>query len=220
MVSLQSLASFALMAFAITLIPGPSALFIIGRSLSLGWRGGIISVLGDSLGLIPQIAFVAAGVGAIVTAIPALFVAIRLLGAGYLAYLGIQAIRHRNNGTNIDANQDGASAATSVNTGKTLRQGFLVGITNPKSTIFFVAVLPQFVVTSHGYVPVQMLILGGVFLCATLSVGSAIAVLAGSARSWITKEANSLSKVNAAGGIMMLLLSGIVATLTFTEKTA
>jgi len=219
-ISFQSLTSFALLAFAITLIPGPSALFIIGRSLSLGWRGGIVSVLGDSLGLIPQIALVAAGVGAIVTAIPQLFVGIRLLGAGYLAYLGIQAIRHRKAGTITSPDDSADVVPQRIATGKTLRQGFLVGITNPKSTVFFVAVLPQFVVTSNGYVPVQMLILGAVFLCATLSVGSIIAVIAGSARAWITKDSNRLGRVNAAGGVMMLLLSGIVATLTFTEKTA
>lgn len=220
MVTIQSLTSFALLAFAITLIPGPSALFIIGRSLSLGWRGGIVSVVGDSMGLIPQIALVAAGIGAVVTAIPQLFVTIRLLGACYLAYLGVQAIRHRKSGTLVDSNLESAAGDRSVNTWKTLRQGFLVGITNPKSTVFFVAVLPQFVVTSNGYVPLQMLILGGVFLCATLSVGSAIALIAGSARAWITRDANRMGKVNAAGGVMMVLLSGIVAALTFTEKTA
>ena len=95
MISLSTLVAFVLASFVIIVIPGPSVLFVIGRSLTLGRRAGLLSVLGNEAGVVPVVFAVALGVGAIVEASIVLFTIIKVAGACYLAYLGIQAIRHR-----------------------------------------------------------------------------------------------------------------------------
>ncbi|MFV0432766.1 MAG: LysE family translocator, partial [Leucobacter sp.] len=98
MPTLEALAAFALASVILIVIPGPSVLFVIGRSLSYGRRGGLMSVLGNGLGALPLVAAVAFGVGAVVAQSILLFTIIKLLGAAYLIYLGVQAIRHRADG--------------------------------------------------------------------------------------------------------------------------
>src|ERR1044071_1091772 len=137
MLPLSHLAAFAVTALIIIAIPGPSVLFVIGRSLSLGRRGGLMSVLGNTLGMLPQIAAVSLGIGAAVAESVLLFQLLKLAGAGYLVYLGIQAIRHRHTMTAVEPSTPQPAA-------RLIRQGFLVGLTNPKSIVLFVAVLPQF----------------------------------------------------------------------------
>lgn len=211
-----NLIAFAITSFAIALIPGPSALFIIGRSLALGRRGGVLSVVGDALGLIPQIVLVAIGVGALVAASPPLLLAVRLAGAAYLFYLGVQTIRHRH--LAIEPEPDpvaGSAVQTRVPAATILRQGFIVGVTNPKSTVFFVAVLPQFIIPANGHAAIQMLMLGGVFLIATLSVGTALAFIAGSARERFIRKPEHMATATGVGGVLMIVLSIILAVLAF-----
>ncbi len=95
MVPAPSLLAFALTSLALIVIPGPSVLFVIGRSISLGRMGGLLSVVGNELGMLPLIVAVAVGVGAIVAQSLILFTIIKFAGAAYIVYLGIQAIRHR-----------------------------------------------------------------------------------------------------------------------------
>lgn len=92
---LANLLAFALTALVIVVIPGPSVMFVIGRSLSLGRRGGLLSVVGNALGFIPQVTAVALGIGVVVAQSMVLFSIIKFAGAAYLVYLGVQAIRHR-----------------------------------------------------------------------------------------------------------------------------
>ncbi|MEQ7739798.1 LysE family translocator, partial [Escherichia coli] len=120
-------------------IPGPSVLFVIGRSLALGWKGGVLTVLGNACGQLLQVAAVALGIGVVVAQSVILFSVVKFAGAAYLIYLGIQAIRHRRN----------YAVSTKVpvlaSPWRLVGQGAVVGATNPKSVVFFVAVLPQFV---------------------------------------------------------------------------
>ncbi|MCU1518178.1 MAG: putative rane protein YrhP, partial [Pseudarthrobacter sp.] len=95
MVPSTNLLAFALASLVLIAIPGPSVLFVIGRSLALGRRGGLLSVLGNALGMVPQIIAVATGVGIVLAQSIVLFTVIKFAGAAYLVYLGIQAIRHR-----------------------------------------------------------------------------------------------------------------------------
>nr|WP_310734904.1 LysE family translocator [Microbacterium halimionae] len=88
--------AFSTAAFLIIIIPGPSVLFVIGRSIAFGRRVGVLSVLGNALGTLPAVLLVAFGVGAIVASSVVAFTIIKFAGALYLAWLGIQAIRHRN----------------------------------------------------------------------------------------------------------------------------
>ncbi len=204
MPSTQALLAFSLASFVLIVIPGPSVLFVVGRSLSLGRRGGLLSVLGNEWGALVPVAAVAVGVGSLVAESIALFTIVKLLGASYLVYLGVQAIRHRRAGLG-----DAAGPKPRAVSSKTvLRQGFIVGATNPKTTVFFVAAVPQFVDFHAGDVPLQMMILGLVFTLIAFVCDGAWALLAGSARAWFARSPRRLSAVRATGGGMMIGLGG------------
>jgi threonine/homoserine/homoserine lactone efflux protein len=186
-------------------IPGPSVLFVVGRSVALGRRGGLLSVAGNSLGTLPAIAAVAFGVGAVVAASVLAFTLIKIAGAAYLVWLGIQAIRHRHDA----AKQQ--SPAWKIPAARLLRQGFVVGLTNPKTLAFFVAVLPQFVDPTAGPVWAQLLMLGLILQGIGLVCDVTWAVLAGAARTWFARSPRRLSTLSGAGGVMMIGLGGTLA---------
>jgi threonine/homoserine/homoserine lactone efflux protein len=198
--SIEALLTFALASFVLIVIPGPSVLFVIGRSLSLGRRGGLWSVLGNELGELVPVAAVAFGVGSIVAKSIALFTTVKLLGAAYLAYLGIQAIRQRRRGLDDHAR----SGPRPVSSWTVLRAGIAVGVTNPKTIVFFVAALAQFVDFRAGSVPLQMMVLGLVYTVIAFACDSAWALLAGTARAWFARSPRRVSAIRATGGGMMI----------------
>ena len=201
----HSFAAFVVASVLLILLPGPSVLFVIGRSLALGRRGGLLSVLGNELGSLPLIAAVALGVGALVAESVLVFNVVKVVGAAYLAYLGVQAIRHRRVG-----GSDGVVASRSGSGWAPLRQGFVVGVTNPKTIVFFVAVLPQFVDVDAGHVPAQMMLLGVTFVLIALVCDGAWALLAGTAREWFASSPRRLGAVRSSGGAMMVALGGVL----------
>lgn len=205
MVPLSNLVAFSLAAFVLIAIPGPSVLFVVGRSLALGRKGGLLSVLGNTLGELVQVAAVAVGLGVVLTQSVVLFTVIKFAGAAYLVYLGIRAIRHRGQGTTT------ADPARGSSTGRVLREGTLVGATNPKSLMFFVAVLPQFVDYSAGAIPWQLAILGLVFLLIAVVSDSVWALAAGTARQWFARSPRRVAAVGTTGGVMMIGLGGTLA---------
>lgn len=211
MVPLSNLLTFALAAAVLIAVPGPSVLFVIGRSLALGRKGGLLSVLGNALGMIPQIVAVALGVGVALAQSVLLFTVVKFAGAAYLVFLGIQAIRHRGRSTTA------ADPSRSASTFRVLREGFIVGATNPKSLVFFVAVLPQFVEYTSGAIPLQLAILGAVFLLIALVSDSIWALVAGTARQWFARSPRRISTLSTAGGAMMIALGGTLA-LTGTKN--
>ncbi|MDF2561086.1 MAG: lysine transporter LysE [Microbacterium sp.] len=204
MIPLDSLVAFAVASVVIIVIPGPSVLFVIGRSLSLGRRAGVLSVVGNALGTVPAVLAVAFGVGAIVASSVVAFTIIKIVGAAYLVWLGVQAIRHRH-----DHVPDADRAPTPAV--KLLRQGFIVGLTNPKTIAFFVAVLPQFVVPSAGPAWAQLLLLGLTFQTLALICDSVWALAAGTARSWFARSPRRMSTLSGTGGVMMIGLGGTLA---------
>jgi len=204
--SLEALIAFTLASVVLIAIPGPSVLFVIGRSLALGRSGGLWSVLGNELGALVPIAAVALGVGSVVAQSVVLFTIVKVLGAMYLAYLGIQAIRHRRDAIG-DASSEGPHRVSAF---VVLRQGFIVGATNPKTIVFFVAALPQFVDFHAGAVPVQMMVLGLVFTIIAFVCDSVWALLAGSARAWFARSPRRLAAVRGTGGGMMIGLGGVL----------
>jgi threonine/homoserine/homoserine lactone efflux protein len=205
MVPLSNLVAFSLAAFVLIAIPGPSVLFVVGRSLALGRKGGLLSVLGNTLGELVQVAAVAVGLGVVLTQSVVLFTVIKFAGAAYLVYLGIRAIRHRGKGTTTTDPVRGSS------TGRVLREGTLVGATNPKSLMFFVAVLPQFVDYSAGAIPWQLATLGLVFLLIAVVSDSVWALAAGTARQWFARSPRRVAAVGTTGGVMMIGLGGTLA---------
>jgi len=203
----QALLGFALASFVIIVIPGPSVLFSIARSLSMGRRSGLVTVLGNTMGQVPLIIAVAVGVGAIVAQSIVLFTVVKLIGAGYLVYLGVQAIRHRND----HADAGGVDVLTAMPLRTVFWQGFVVGVTNPKSIVFFLAVLPQFVDYRAGAVPMQMIILGAVFILIAMLSDSVWVFIAGTARDWFARSPKRLSTMRATGGTLMVGLGAALA---------
>jgi threonine/homoserine/homoserine lactone efflux protein len=205
MLPLQNLLAFALVSALLIAVPGPSVLFVIGRSLALGRRGGLLSVLGNAAGELLQIAGVALGLGVVLAESVLLFTVVKFAGAAYLIYLGILAVLHRRGGP---AGPDTSRPAT---TRRILREGFIVGATNPKSVVFFVAVLPQFVDHSAGAIPVQLALLGATFLGIALVSDSVWALAAGTARQWFARSPRRVAAVTTTGGVMMIGLGGTLA---------
>ncbi|MGP6205693.1 MULTISPECIES: LysE family translocator [unclassified Microbacterium] len=204
MIPIENLLTFMLTSLVIIVIPGPSVLFVIGRAIALGRRAGVLSVVGNALGTIPAIIAVAFGVGAIVASSVVAFTVIKIVGALYLVYLGIQAIRHRH--AHIPGIQQRPARTRTL-----LAEGFIVGLTNPKTIAFFVAVLPQFVDPATGPVWVQLLLLGLVFEALALASDSIWALAAGTARAWFARSPRRISTLSATGGVMMIGLGGALA---------
>ncbi|HVB42908.1 MAG TPA: LysE family translocator [Streptosporangiaceae bacterium] len=206
MVPASHVLAFALVSFALIIVPGPNVLFVISRSLMLGRAAGVGTAIGGQAGVYAQVTAVALGVGTLVQRSVTVFTVIKLAGAGYLIYLGVQAIRQRGS----------LAAALEVRTEKRtlrriLRDGFVVGASNPKAIVFFLAVLPQFVNRPAGHVPAQMLVLGTVFIGIAVLCDSTWAVAAGSARAWLTGSPRRLELVGGSGGLVMIGLGASLA---------
>ena len=193
-------------------VPGPSLLFTIGRALTVGRRDALLSVVGNALGLIAQVLLVAVGLGAVVAASAEAYTALKIAGAAYVVWLGIQAIRHR-------AAAGAALAAvdhlrpTRADAVRSLRIGFSVGVTNPKTIVFFVAFLPQFVNEPAGHAGAQLALLGLVFGLMACGSDSVWALAASRARDWFARRPHRLDRLGAAGGVMMIGLgAGLAAS--------
>lgn len=208
MVDGSTLLAFALASLLLIVVPGPSVLFVISRGVALGRRAAVLTVVGNTAGALVQALLVAAGVGAIVERWVVVYEVLRLAGATYIVYLGVQAFRHRR--SLADVIDVGV-----VHSKRLLREGFVVGVTNPKVIVFFTAVLPQFVDPDGIAVPLQMAALAGVFCSIALVSDSAWGVLAGTARAWLAGAPHRLERLGGAGGLVMI---GLVARLAVTGR--
>lgn len=208
MVPVSHLLGFATLAAVLIAIPGPSVLFTISRALTVARRSALLTVAGNELGLCVQVAAVAFGVGALVERSAEIFMIVKWAGAAYLVYLGIQAIRHRQSMAEALA-----ARITPVRPLRALRDGFVVGATNPKSIVFFAVTLPEFTDRAAGHLPVpgQMLIVGALFPVIAFVLDSVWAVAAGAVRQWFTGSPRRLALIGGAGGLAMVGLGVSVA---------
>jgi threonine/homoserine/homoserine lactone efflux protein len=187
-------------------VPGPSLLFTIGRALTVGRRDALLSVVGNAGGIVAQVVAVALGLGAVVAASATAYTVIKLVGAAYVVWLGVQAIRHRADARSaLDTADEEALALARVRSARrSLRIGFLVGLTNPKTVVFFLAFLPHFVNDAAGSASLQLLLLGVVFGVLCVASDSLWALAAGRARDWFGKRPERLDALGVAGGTMMV----------------
>lgn len=206
MVSADRLLAFAAMSFLLIVIPGPSVLFVIGRALAQGRRAALTTVVGNTLGAYALVVAVAFGIGAVVERSVLIFTILKLAGAAYLVFLGAKAWRQRGS---LQAAVTGVGAAQGVL--RTFRDGFAVGVTNPKTIVFFAAVLPQFVDRGQGHVAVQMLVLGLVFNIIAVASDTVWGLTAATARDWFARSPRRLSLVGGLGGLTMIGLGVTVA---------
>jgi threonine/homoserine/homoserine lactone efflux protein len=150
---------FVLAGWLLNITPGPDTLYIVGRSSTLGWRAGAFAALGISAGIFVHICAAALGLSALLAASATAFTAVKLIGAGYLLFVGITLIR------SAGAKAPAAAARTprAATTRGIFIQGFLTNVLNPKVALFFLAFLPQFVESSAPSKPLAFLLLGVIF---------------------------------------------------------
>jgi threonine/homoserine/homoserine lactone efflux protein len=197
--------AFAAMSFLLIVVPGPSVLFVIGRALAHGRRTALTTVFGNAAGAYVLVIAVAFGVGTIVERSVVAFTVLKLAGAAYLIYLGVMAVRHRGK---LRAAFDGAGPDHGRL--RTLWDGFAVGVANPKTVVFFAAVLPQFVDRGHEVVG-QMLVLGLLFSLIAIASDTVWGLVASGARNWFARSPRRLALVGGAGGLGMIGLGVTVA---------
>ncbi|MFD7130834.1 LysE family translocator [Streptomyces sp. NPDC059894] len=211
MVSAERLLAFAAMSFLLIVVPGPSVLFVIGRALAQGRRAALTTVVGNTLGAYVLVLAVAAGIGSLVERSVLVFTVLKLAGAAYLVYLGVKAWRGR--GSLQVAFTAGEAARSGL---RTVWEGFAVGVANPKTIVFFAAVLPQFVDRAQGHVVVQMLLLGLVFNVIAVACDSLWGLVAATGRDWFARSPGRLSLVGGIGGLTMI---GLGVTVAATGRT-
>ncbi len=208
--SVDQFVAFGVAALVLIAVPGPSVLFVIGRGLAYGRPVALASVIGNAVGVYAVAAAVALGIGAVVERSVVVFTLIKLVGAAYLVWLGLAAIRHRSSMADLM----GADAGPPRRLWRSAREGFVVGVANPKAFIIFAAVLPQFVNRSAGGVASQMLLLALVAFVIALVSDSIWALLASQGRRWFVGSRRRAEAVGAVG----LSMVGLGITLAATGR--
>jgi threonine/homoserine/homoserine lactone efflux protein len=207
MPSAQHLLAFAITAFIIIVVPGPSVLFIVGRALAVGRREAVLTMVGNTIGAAVMLIAVALGLGTLIAASAIALTVVKLAGAAYLIYLGVHAFRTRKSLVTAMT-----SEVKPANRRRTMRQGFLVGVTNAKTAVFFAAALPQFVDQgANSPAWLQILLLGLIFILIALVSDSVWALVAGTAREWFARSPRRLELVGGTGGLMIIGLGASIA---------
>lgn len=186
----------------IILAPGPSVLFVIARAIAWGRATAVLTVLGNVSGSFVLSSLVALGIGPILQKYEIAYVAVQWGGGLYLIHLGIDAIRKRAVHASDMTNQ-GPIGPTPL---ASIRDGFWVGVLNPKAIVFFAAVLPQFVDIEGNEVTKQLLFLGLTFCVLAFFSDGMWGLLAGYARTWLASSKQRLEKLRAFGGSIMIIL--------------
>jgi threonine/homoserine/homoserine lactone efflux protein len=200
------LLTFVLTIFVLIVIPGPSVLFVVSRGVALGRRAALATVLGNTAGLAVLAIVVSLGLGSIVERSVVVFTVIKLAGAAYMVFLGVRMFLDRHA---LARMLDATVAPRGLQ--RMLREGFVVGITNPKAVILMTAVLPQFVDRSAGHVQLQFLLLGAISLVIGLFSDGAWALVSGTARVWLARSPRRLELIGGAGGLVLIGLGVRVA---------
>ena len=210
MITADQFLAFGLAAFILIAIPGPSVVFTIGRALAYGRAVALATVVGNTLGLLTVVILVAFGLGVIVEESIVIFMILKFAGAAYLVWLGIQAIRHRKAFSVKNASAGGFPVLTWP---KVIRQGYIVGVSNPKAFMIIGAVLPQFIDRGNGHVQAQMLLLGLIAVTIGLLSDSLWAVIASQLRTWFNASPRRGEAMGAVGGTSMIGLGvGLAVT--------
>jgi threonine/homoserine/homoserine lactone efflux protein len=180
----SALALFTVAAITLLVIPGPSVLYIVTRSVDQGRAAGLASVGGVHVGTLVHVAAAALGLSALLVSSATAYNAVRWLGAAYLVWLGIQRLR---------ASDEPSWSSTDPRPSRrglrrVFAQGVVVNVLNPKTALFFFAFLPQFVDTSRGSVPFQVMVLGVAFILLGLVSDGAYALLASTGAGWLRRR--------------------------------
>lgn len=181
MPSAETFALFALAALALLVVPGPAVLYIVARSVDQGRTAGLVSTAGVGVGSLVHVGAAALGISAVLAASAAAFTVVKLVGAGYLIVMGMRRILRPE-----------ALAAASGREERSLRrvfsQGVMVNVLNPKTAVFFLTFLPQFVDPARGPAALQMLVLGSTLVAMGVVSDGAYACGAGAIGGWLSRR--------------------------------
>ncbi len=211
MIDTSSLTVFVIAALVLLATPGPAVLYIVARSVDQGRRAGIVSTLGIGTGTLIHVFAAALGVSALLAASAVAFSVVKFLGAGYLIFLGLRRIYGR--GEAEDTTEIRKSGLRRI-----YWQGFLVNLLNPKTALFFFAFLPQFVEVSLGRVPLQVFILGTLFVLMGILSDGVYAMLAGTLGQHLRRNVRFLSAERYIGGGALIAL-GVTTALSGSTKS-
>jgi threonine/homoserine/homoserine lactone efflux protein len=173
----SSLGLFVAAALVLLVTPGPAVLYIVTRSVDQGRRAGLVSVLGVHAGTFVHVGAAAVGLSAVLAASATAFSIVTYLGAAYLVYLGVRHLLARTAPAGAPASPQPLARA--------FVDGFVINVLNPKTGLFFLAFLPQFVSVSRGAVDAQILSLGMLFVLMGLLTDGLYALTAGLAAQWL-----------------------------------
>jgi threonine/homoserine/homoserine lactone efflux protein len=184
-----------LLAFLVTtaiamVMPGPDMLFVLGCGMRGGPKAGLLATAGVATSEAIHVAVAAAGLAALFAAVPVAFTVVRVAGAGYLIYLGVQAIRNRK--PLVERKSDRAYLS-----------GLLTNLLNPKMVTFTIAFLPQFIDPAKGHVWLQFAVLGAIMIVFEFLVDGTVGVLAGRVGGWVRRKKNQRRIEVATGGIFI-----------------
>lgn len=186
----------------IILAPGPSVLFTIARAIAWGRLAAIATVIGNAAGMFLVSVLVALGIGPLLQRSEILYNGIQWAGGTYLIYLGYAAIA----ASKVDAADMQKTVGGKPSFFTSLRNGFWVGVLNPKSVVFFAAILPQFIDQEKNNVTAQLLLLGAIFALIALISDGSYGLLAGTIRQWLAGDVKRLIFMRLTGGVVMIAL--------------
>ena len=184
----------------IILAPGPSVLFTIARAIAWGRVAAIATVIGNAFGMFLVSVLVAFGLGPLLQSSKLFYNGIQWAGGAYLIYLGYAAIA----ASKIDAQGMQKTEGSKPTFFTSIKNGFWVGVLNPKSIVFFAAILPQFVDQEKNNVTAQLLLLGAIFATIALISDGSYGLLAGTVRSWLAGDVKRLIFMRRFGGVVMI----------------
>ena len=205
--NIHLLAVYVVAVFLAMIAPGPDMMFILATGARGGPRAGLLATLGVASSEVVQITAVAVGLSALFAAAPAAFTVLRLCGAAYLLYLGIQALRSARRVSPLAASPPEARVSGRY----AYLRGAVTNLVNPKMVTFVVAFLPQFVDRSLGHVPAQFAVLGAIFITLEVLVDGAVGLLAGRLGGWLSRRRRARQAVDASSGMIMVALAGRLA---------
>lgn len=206
MISTDQLTAFFVASIVIIMVPGPSVLFTLARGVAWGRSVAVLTVLGNSIGTLILSAIVALGLGPLISHSQAFSIVLQLAGGGYLLWLGYHALTHRHEHAQAMTQRE----ATRPQALQIVRQGFTVGILNPKSLVFFAAVFPHFVDRTKGNVTVQLLLFGVIFSIMAFFSDGTWGFIAGTAREWLSGSSTRLVVLRTIGGCVMVTLGLLI----------
>ena len=195
---------FVIASLVLIATPGQDMILVMSRSVAQGVAAGVVTAAGVSVGLVGHTVLATLGLGAILRTSEWLFIALKLIGAAYLIYLGIGLLRTKQSGLPI-----GAQSARSL--GRLFIDGAVSNLSNPKIAIFYFAFLPQFVSPSAQYPTLTVLVLGLAFAGLTFLVKAPVGVFAGRLSSWLRSRPEVLTWVFRSSGAILVALGARLA---------